>query len=487
MNRDLRDKVQAKVFDIKYGEAELFWYEVEKIKNGRPTTEYIVEPTKLKQFIVNSGFRLHEDKLVYLKNNIVEITTPEKIYKFCYNYISQFQETNIESAFIKQGTSYLIKNKGIVTLLPELGIPLVRDSINISYKFYKNGIVKIELNKPLELIEYKDAPGFVWKDSIQKRNIHLHIASKKLGDKAMFEKFIENLSNDSNHFNSICSALGYAIHTFKDARKPICLIFNDEVQTDTSKPQGGTGKGLIVKGISEIVGKAAYNGKNSDFTNNKFAFQHVCDSTGIILIDDAPRNFAFESLFSVLSDDLPVEVKHQPVRIVPFKNSPKFVITTNYTIKGDSPSYKRRRFDIFLRNHYSDTFQPNDEFDCEFFHGWDEEEWNLFDHFMFECLKTYLDQGLIPYNSESLRLKMLCNETSVDFYELMEEHFNHLEVKMLYQTVRNKLIKEYGSDYKYIDNNKNLIIDWISRYAEFKGYQIAKKRANKGNTFIFSK
>ena len=104
MNRELKNKVQAKVFDIKYGEAELFWYEVEKIKNGKATTEYIIEPTKLKQFIVNSGFRLHEDKLVYLNNNIVETTTPEKIYKFCYNYISQFQETNIESAFIKQGT-----------------------------------------------------------------------------------------------------------------------------------------------------------------------------------------------------------------------------------------------------------------------------------------------------------------------------------------------------------------------------------------------
>ena len=301
----------------------------------------------------------------------------------------------------------------------------------------------------------------------------------------MFSKFLKNITNDEDHFISLCSAIGYLIHGYKDERKPICIIINDENLVDEGKPEGGTGKGLIVKAISQIIEKAMYNGKNSDFTNNKFAFQNVRVTTGVIVIDDAPRNFDLEALFSVLTDDMPIERKHKEVKVIPYEKSPKFVITTNYSIKGTSSSYKRRRFDTFLTNHYSDVRTPSDEFGCEFFHGWDAEEWKLFDFFMMGCLRKYLTEGLITFENEALRLKMLKNETSSDFFELMEERFNLKNILYSYNAVRQTLISEYGEKYYFLEKNKRKIVEWVEMYAGEKGHGIKKSRGGAGTNFTF--
>ncbi|RKS53915.1 hypothetical protein BC962_2182 [Gillisia mitskevichiae] len=487
MDGAIRKKLDGKVFNIKYGDKTIFWNEKTKLKDDKVYKEYTLNTPRLRQFIIDSGFRNHENKLICLKNNIANPVSPEVIYNHCYNYIKNLKDPGLEGAYIKQGESILIKNRGLLISLPIIEVPMIRDHQNISYKFYKNAIVEITPNKPFKLIAYKMAPGFIWEKAIKKRDFKVYPDLDEFYDISMFSKFIKNLSNGSDHFVSICSAIGYAIHTYKDERKPICLIINDESQPDEEKPQGGTGKGLIVKAISQIVEKAVYNGKNADFSNNKFAYQNVDETTCVMLIDDACRNFDFESLFSVITDDLPVEKKHQPIKLIPYKISPKFIITTNYTIKGDSSSYKRRRFDIFLKNHYSDTFSPADEFKCEFFHEWDKEEWKLFDHFMLGCLKLYLNKGLISYESKNLRLKMLKNETSSDFYDLMEEKFNILNVSHDYQTLRGELISIYGKKYNFLEINKKRIVEWVMRYAEYKEYFLNKKRGKNGMNFTFIK
>ncbi|MCM4161870.1 hypothetical protein FHG64_16020 [Antarcticibacterium flavum] len=476
------EKVNDKVFELKYGKAEVFWYE--NYNSSKGYKEYHLKEPELRLYLKREGFRNFEGDPVKITGNIARKVTSEDIFKHTLKYVESFEEAGLEAMFIKKGETLLLKNKAIVISLPECEVEPLQDTKTKSFKYYKNGIVVVEAEKDFQLIPYEKAKGFIWEDTIKKRNFEI------LGDeeieKAVFARFIRNVTNNEDHFNSLCTAIGYLIHTYKDQRKPIAIIINDENLIDEGKPEGGTGKGLIVKAIAQIVEKASYNGKNADFSNNKFAFQNVEDTSAIILIDDAPRNFDFEALFSVLTDDLPIEKKHRAVKVIPYERSPKFVITTNYTIKGDSSSFKRRRFDIFLNNTYSSGHTPADDFGDEFFHSWDEKEWQSFDLFMMACLRSFLALGLTPYEDEGLRLKMLKNETSADFFELMEEDYNIKNILFTYISIREKLLSIYGEKYYFLEKNKKKIVEWVERYANHKGYTIQKSRNGDGSTFLFT-
>lgn len=479
--KSVLEKVNDSVFELKYGKEDVFWYEQH---NSRGKKEYIFKEAELRQFLKKEGFRSYEGEPIYLKDNIATRVSPEDIFKHVLKYIESFKDPDLEGMFVKRGESLLLKNKAIIISLPECEKQPLEDTKKVSYKFYKNGIVKVKESEPFEIIPYEKVNGFVWDSTIKEREFEL-LPEEEI-EKSIFGRFVRNVTNNEPHFDSVCTAIGYLIHTYKDQRKPIAIIVNDENLIDEGKPEGGTGKGLIVKAVSQIVEKASYNGKNADFSNNKFAYQNVNDTTAILLIDDAPRNFDFEALFSVLTDDLPVEKKHRPVKVIPYEKSPKFVITTNYTIKGDSSSFKRRRFDVFLNNFYHSGHTPSDDFGHEFFHGWDDKEWKRFDFFMMACLRSYLTLGLCSYEDEGLKLKMLKNETSSDFYELMEEDYNLKETIYTYISVRQKLIDIYGEKYYFLERNKKKIVEWVERYANHKGYIIEKSRTGEGSTFKFN-
>jgi len=461
---------------------DVFW--IKTYNQRTQKSEYQLDEPKLRIFLENEGFSLFQGEPVQIIGSIAKKITPEKLFSFSLRYVESFKDPLLEAAFLKRGETILLKNKAIILSLPECSMNPIKDTRNISYKYYQNGIVKVEPDKEVILVSYDSVPGFVWDNMIKQRDFK--IPEDTQFEKAIFARFVRNIANNDDHFTSICSALGYLLHTYKDQRKPIAIIINDENLIDDGKPEGGTGKGLLIKALAHIVEKAFYNGKNSSFSNDKFAYQNVKETTDILFIDDAPRNFDFESLFSVLTDDLPVEKKHQPVKVIPFDMSPKFVISTNYTINGDSSSFKRRRFDIFLNNFYHSGHTPADDFGDEFFHGWDEKEWQHFDHFMMVCLRSFLSLGLISYEDEGWRLKKLKNETSSDFIELMEKDYQTKNIQYDYISIRQKLVSIYGEKYYFLEKNKMIIVDWVARYASHKEFNITKDRNRNGATFIFA-
>lgn len=462
-------------------ERKIFWSKAPNYR--RQKDEFKLDEPKLREFLHQEGFRRYKNEIIRLKGKIAEKITSEDIFLHSLHYIETFNEPELEATFIKTGETLLLKNKAIILSLSECEIQPLRDLELISYKCYKHGIVKVEAGKEFDFIPYEQAPGFVWKNTIIDREFKsISEENLKAGD---FASFVSNITNNENHFDSVCSALGYLMHGYKDQRKPIAILINDENVIDEGKPEGGSGKGLLVKGISHIVERASYNGKNADFTKDKFAYQNVLDTTSILFIDDVPRNFNFESLFSALTDDLPVEKKHQQTKVIPFAQSPKFVITTNYTINGNSSSYKRRRFDIFLNNYYNSENSPTDDFGREFFHGWSKHQWQLFDYFMMSCIRLYLSLGLRKYEDKIWELKMLKNETSSDFVELMDEKYNRRMVQYDYSSVRHDLVMKYGEKYYFLNKDYKIIVDWVSRYASFNGLKFKKGRKTKGVSFTF--
>lgn len=436
-----------------------FWTKVTK-----PKIKYIINPSELKMFLESNGFYRYEladtYKVVYLRNGISKEVTPQDMFNFCYSFIEIRKTKQLSDDFFRQGETYLIAKKGILGSLKTLESQPIKDKKDKSYIFYENCFVEISPQidfKKISYIELNNLEGFVWQKSILKRKF------VENEEESIFEKFLKKITNNDLHFESIVCAIGYLLHRFKDPSINKAVIISDENTENENQANGRTGKGLIISAIGKFINISIQNGKNIDLSNNKFAYQNVDLTTDLIFLDDVKRNFSFEQLFSILTNDMVIEQKNKPSYTIPFSMSPKLALTTNYIITGNSSSHNGRRLSIFLNNYFNDKHTPKDEFNTLFFDEWDNKEWQRFDTFMLSCLRQYLTNGIKEYENQELKLKQLKKEISETIYDILNTECN--EIGKFYK------LKELGKN----TNSEIKSLKPIEQYAEFKNLLVDKR------------
>ena len=242
-------------------------------------------------------------------------------------------------------------------------------------------------------------------------------------------------------------------------------------------PQGGTGKGIFAKAIGKIRSLAFQNGKqyrNSD----RFALSNVSYGTRILLFDDVLKDFDFEKFFPTVSEETVVEKKYENKFSIPFMESPKVLITTNYTVEGTGESNDRRKIEFILSGTYNAEYTPLDRFGHLLFEEWDHEEWEKFYLFMAHCLQMHLLIGIVEpqFNVAERALKQ--NATG----EFIQYADRHIEPGVKY----NK--KEKFEDFltKLPNHGKieqNTFTRWLKLYADAYGYEIRETHSGVDNYF----
>jgi len=193
------------------------------------------------------------------------------------------------------------------------------------------------------------------------------------------------------------------------------------------------------------------------------------------LLDDVSRNFNFENLFSIVTEGMIVEKKGQDAFKIPFIESPKLSITTNYTIKGEGASFNRRVFEVEIANHYNEDNTPEDEFKHQFFSGWDEKEWAVFDNFMIRCVQYYLKKGLIESNKINLEYRKFKQSIGIEFIEFMESlTFNGTPIKR--KDFKDKFTKAYPKEDKW--TTSQIFNKKVKDYCKFNKFEIEEKKSN---------
>jgi hypothetical protein len=197
------------------------------------------------------------------------------------------------------------------------------------------------------------------------------------------------------------------------------------------------------------------------------------------------KDFDFEKLFSVVTDDMSIEYKNKHPFQLQFEKSPKILVSTNFTIKGNGDSYRDRMFEIEFSDHYNADWKPIDEFGHLFFDEWNDEEWNLFDNFMVECLQLYLDEGLIIYKQINRDEKKLLMETSSDFLDFMGVSFvislEYNKEDLFYEFKKHL---GYESDiFEKCPVKKNTFTKYLRTYASYKKLNYKERNSN-GKQFV---
>lgn len=179
-----------------------------------------------------------------------------------------------------------------------------------------------------------------------------------------------------------------------------------------------------------------------------------------------------------------VERKNRDQVIIPFKDTPKILITSNYAILGEDDSTLRRQFVIEFSDYYNRKYTPMDEFGRMFFIGWSQEDWDSFYSFMIDCLQYFLKNGLMDYDRGNLSVKKLTESTSPEFIEFME--FIETDKWYAKREIYEKFIEEYP-DYKNGKLRQQLFTRWIMIYAKINNFIFEQKRTGDVRKFIIRK
>jgi hypothetical protein len=427
-----------------------------------------IDLLKYKLFLERNGFKkfFPEDcqKPTWVKivsNKVVE-TSIEKIKDFVLEYL--LNRSEIEVWKYCANFQNLFSDK-LLLMLDSVDLMMLKDLKDVSYFAFINGILTVDKNK-YKLVDYIDVDGYVWESQIIRREwVSLDNYDNE------YQKFILNISN--NEPVAIESAIGYLLSTYKNKMNNKAIILNDEVISNN--PEGGTGKGVIVQGIKQIRKVSILDGKTFD-DKKSFPYQTVTPETQVLVFDDVKKNFDFESKFSIVSEGMTLERKNKDAIKLKVEDSPKMVISTNYAIKGEGNSHDRRRHELEIAQYYGKNLTPFDEFGKQLFDDWDVEEFKKFDNYMIYCLQCFLKNGLIIQNSKNLKLRKFIAESSMEFYEWIDDADNFKRNERHNKTQYYQIFIDEYQDFKKWLQSKTFN-KWVDKYCTYKGYEY-----NEGNT-----
>jgi uncharacterized protein YuzE len=467
-----QDKIKAEIKtqaeEIDY---DVFW---DYDQNGKIK----MNPYKFKNYIENKNiFKYYPSKeqgFTYIKkddNFINEILTSE----IKDLVLEDLDERGELQAWNLVAASEKTFKKDFLSMIGTAKIEITRDAKDYGIIYYKNKAVKIEKDS-IELLDYKDLDGLIWENQVIDREVTL--ADTSDGEFRSFIWFISG--QDKIKYFAFKSVIGYLLHSFKDNSLNKAVIFNDI--TVSENPNGGSGKGLFHKALGYIKQVSSVDGKSYD-SKDRFRFQAVDVGAQVVQFDDVKRNFNFEDLFSVITEGFTIEKKGKDALFIPYEKSPKISITTNYTIKGEGGSHRRRKHEVEMSDYFNDTHSPYDEFGRSMFGDWNSEDWKMFDNYMIRALQYYLKYGLIDFPLTNLEYRKLQDSTNQDFIDWMDAKENIVNTRIVKTEFFNDFIAEYDEYERSKFVTKRAVLKWARGYAKYKGWKFIEGSSNSQRWF----
>lgn len=411
----------------------VFWYENDK-------KELKILQTALYDFLKNNGIKrisidtndvrrfilvriehriIFEIDIIWIRNFV-----KQKIESLPDQISENFTRKDLQELFLK-GVSQYINSEKLSEFNLET-IEFLQDTQHTAYFFFKNGFVEVTKDT-IKLKSYKELSGYIWKSQIINHKFEVVTDTTKI-EAFDFSRFIENICSirlpekklDVERHEALICTIGYLLHNYRTTANKFAVILSEANIND--EPQGRTGKGLLLQSINKLRKVTTIDGKNFSF-DSQFAFQTVELDTQILFFDDVLKYFNFQRLFSAITEGLSFERKHKDRINLSAENSPKIVVSTNFSIQGKSESDKGRKYEMELLCYYNADYRPVNDFGAEFFHAWNPEQWNLFYNYMIYCEQTYfINECKLPsYSSETIDEKKLLNATNAEFIEYANE------------------------------------------------------------------
>jgi hypothetical protein len=458
----------------------------------------IINRYKLQSYLTKvGGFMLYfyepngtDYRLIRMVDGFVRESSTEEIKKFIKGYLDkEVDDLGLEQSpqsimeLVYKGSSQLF-NDGFFEFFDRAELDFLRDDRETAYFPFKNGVVVVNKDG-VGLRSYGELGKVIWESQVIDH--YIVVDQEQEADQIEYFRFLKRICGDDMERVLYCMGLiGYLLHKYKDPAKPFSVILAEE--TENEAKGGGTGKGIFVKALGYLVNLVRVDGKNFKIDKN-FAFQRVDLDTRILAIEDTRKNVDFEGFYSIITEGITIEKKNKDEFFIPYKDSPKVMFTTNYTIPNMGTHAKRRQRVLEFSPYFGADRTPEDEFGKKLFEDWDSDEWNRFFNLMFQCVNDYLLNGITQVkNSNKLSRKQVrvqFGEEFLDYFDAIKTGDGWTSLEQLY----NDFLKMAGFEKK--DYSVKRFSRAIEESATILGFelQITKDRSannKKAYKFIYN-
>lgn len=243
----------------------------------------------------------------------------------------------------------------------------------------------------------------------------------------------EEIQEQKMHLINKIYSLGYLMHRYKDPSRPWCVFAMDNKMGEEGESNGGSGKSIAYKAIRLFMKSVTLDGRNPRLTENPHIYERVTVHTDYILIDDANQYLKFNFFFAPLTGELTVNPKNNKQYEIPFKDVPKFCITSNYTVRDlDLSTERRLLYTVFSdyyhhngqNNEYADSRTPKDDFGKILFDDFDSKDWLQFINFMAQCCRWYMNFEKIGPPMDNVTRRNLVGEMTHNFLAWADVYFS---------------------------------------------------------------
>lgn len=414
---------------------------------------------KLIQFLNNNGFYRMDFNgsilLVKCKENKIFEATDADLINCAANYLKKINKEEVLEKLVKGISGYLNKRK--YDLFTKVRGFVDKDPKDEAWFYFKNTAVKINHSK-IELINYDKLTHKIWGERILASSF---ISPVNIGKKSDFEDFCFKISKENtDRFLALKTALGYLLHRYNDPALTKAIIFVDENIAFDGTANGGTGKSLLSAALSKCKNIEYVEGKNTK-TGSWFKNQRIKITTDIVVYDDVGRDFSLEEIYSSTTSGIVVEQKRKDELHIPPNQAPKFMISSNYIVKGTGGSSDiRRRYEFELANYFTEKHTPIQVYGKRFFEEWDTEDWSLFYQFLMECVQAFLKHGLVEAKPINLKRNRLINATCEEFAAFVKKH-----LKADKRFDKRVVIEKFKNEYKHLsDTSSKMFTSWLKEY-----------------------
>ena len=429
-------------------------YEKNEDEEKRTIKDVKINFTIWIELILSMGYRrfdldTKEYIFIKIKNQIVSEVTIKQIQDEFIEYVKNLNTKQVNEEIKGAIIEKFYKNIGFY--FNENRLSLLKhnepftfncDTKSESFVYYKNGYVKIN-STGWELLNYNTLKGCIWYNQIIDREFNkISLQDTTQNKVSVFSKFMNNISGDTERFLSLCSIVGYNLHSFFETKLKATILTDS---TTSEEAEGRTGKGLFSKALSFIRSYVEISGKNFDL-NDKYRYSKCSLDTQIIHNSDVKKYFDFENLYNDITEGITVDKKNQQ----PYSLRVKYILSTNKSIKIDGSSSRDRCIEFELTDHYNDKLQPSDDFKHWFYTDWDKTEWSKFDNFMMYCINYYFLNGLVQPKEINLGKRKLIDQTCTEFIEFM----SNKDIKENKKYSRDEWHKEFLENYPDLQQDK---------------------------------
>lgn len=480
------------------------------------------------EFLEKNGFRRHKRpqdsyktySFVRYENGIIRLVAPYAMRNFFVEYIRQETKSELVRDALLECVNRLLGEDRLENLC-WLNMEQPENSIEEQWYYYKNVQVRITA----EEVAAEALVGPVWDTRVIDRkfkrlpiltDIHaepdgrISFRVTPDGRRCEFLRFLENTSYTGKrgealnaqqtielqaHMINKISALGYLLHQYRNLAESVVVVSEDMRITEDMKAMGGTGKSLIGDALKKMTSYAFINGKR-DLNTDNFLLSMITPDTRVVIVDDVLKSFRFDVLYTAATSDIEVNQKQQARFLIPKEKAPKIYLSTNYAIKSDEDSTERRIVYIAFSEWYSKEYTPYSDFGHILFEDWDEEQFNLFDNLMLDCVMVYLrslknnwaapGRGVIPPPMKDIDRKKWLHSMSPTFLDWADRYFNPEDGKLNMRINRKDMFENFRINFPDTKNiSSNNFRDRLLAYCRYKGYHFNANRPHKDTKELY--